>query len=289
MAVVAALGGAAAAAVPAQGATPSVVDAAQQAATTRIWPLGDSITIGVSSPTSTPGGYRSALDQLLTHDGFGHLFVGTSTSNPSPTLASDGQTRHDGHGGYRVDQVLRDLEGIAHGTSDDGGYWLADTKRRKGLSMDSVLVHLGTNDILQRWDPRRFPTTTGRAQLADDRQRAVFVADLAGRLDTLVQRIHELRPKAQIIVATAIPIDVPAYDVTAGDYAVAVRRLVAAQRRQHLPVALADTYAAFTSSATSVLPGMLSVDHIHPTAAGYAVLARTFAVVVERRTLRLPA
>jgi lysophospholipase L1-like esterase len=260
---------------------------ATDAAGVRIWPLGDSITIGVSWPTSTPGGYRAALDQILTHDGFDHLFVGTSTVNPSPTLSSDGQVRHDGHGGYRVDQVVRDLDGVARGTSDDGGRWLTGTRRRPPLSMDAVLLHLGTNDILQRWDNRRFPTTTGRAQLENPGQRKLFVADLTRRLGALVARIHELRPDVEIVVATAVPIDIPAYDVTAADYAAKVRGLVAVERRRHLPVVLADSYAAFTSASSKVLPGLLSVDKIHPTAAGYAVLARTFALAVERRTLPL--
>jgi lysophospholipase L1-like esterase len=250
----------------------------------RVWPLGDSITLGASWPRSAPGGYRTGLDEILTHDGYVHAFVGTSTANSSPTLDADDAQAHDGHGGYRVDQVLRDLDGLAHASTDDGGHWLTGRGRRAGLRPDVALIHLGTNDIVQRWDTRRFPTRTGRADLTDARQRRQFVEDLTARLATLVLRIHALRPRCRLVVATAVPIDLQPLGAVSAAYAVEVRDLVSSLSRRHLPVELADLYAAFTADTvpgTPVVPGLLSKDGIHPTAAGYAVMARIFAAATE--------
>ena len=257
-----------------------------------MWPLGDSITYGASAQPA-PGGYRTSLDQMLTRAGIDHQFVGSWTANSSPTLDLENENHHDGHGGYRIDQIRRDLDGNAHGSSDIGGYWLAGSNgHATALVPDVVLIHLGTNDILQRWDPRHFPTHDGRADLSSDRQRDTFVRDLTARLDDLVTRIHALRPSSLVVVSTIVPIDIPAVADTTSAYADSVRRLVVRLSAAHVPVALADAYSAFATGAppgSRVAPGLLSNDGIHPTPAGYALLARVFATVLEGRTLPVPA
>ena len=260
-------------------------------ATARIWPLGDSITFGASAQPA-PGGYRTSLDQMLTRAGIDHQFVGSWTANSSPTLDLEKENRHDGHGGYRVDQIRRDLDGVAHGSSDVGGYWLTGRRTSASLTPDVVLIHLGTNDIVQRWDTRRFPTKDGRADLTSPRQRAMFVNDLTARLADLATRIHTLRPQALVVLSTIVPIDIPAFSDTTAAYADSVRRLVVRLNTMHVPAALADAYSAFVSTAppgSRVAPGLLSSDGIHPTPAGYALLARVFATVLEGRTLPVPA
>ena len=260
--------------------------------TPKIWPLGDSITFGASAQPA-PGGYRTSLDQMLTRAGVNHQFVGSWTANSSPTLDLENENHHDGHGGYRVDQIRRDLDGNAHGSSDIGGYWLAGRKGgTTALAPDVVLIHLGTNDILQRWDPRRFPTRDGRADLSSPRQRATFVADLTARLADLLTRIHALRPSCLLVVSTIVPIDIASVADTTSAYAESVRRLVVRLSAGRVPVTLADAYSAFVSTAppgSRVAPGLLSNDGIHPTPAGYALLARVFATVLEGRTLPVPA
>lgn len=275
--VVAVLGAAVAGLVPARAANGPL----------QIWPLGDSITVGASAQP-TPGGYRTSLDQLLTHAGVAHHFVGSWTANSSATLDLGDQAHHDGHGGYRIDQILADLDGVAHGSSDVGGHWLAGRRSGPTLAPDAVLVHLGTNDILQRWDTRRFPTRDRRADLGSAAQRAVFVADMTTRLADLVLRLHSLRPRALVVVATIVPIDLPSFGDTAAAYADSVRTLLARLAARHVPVVLADAYAAFVTAAPPggrVAPGLLCTDGVHPGPAGYTLLARVFASALEGRTL----
>jgi lysophospholipase L1-like esterase len=266
--------------------------ASPTATTLRIWPLGDSITLGTSAPQNSPGGYRTALDQILSQAGMGHRFVGMDRDNSSPTLDVNDEGRHDGHGGYRVDQVRRDLDGLAHAWSDLGGRWLTRAGAAQAINPDVVLIHLGTNDILQRWDTHRYRTRDGRVNLSVLEQRQTFVIDLTARLSDLLLRIHVLRPRAVIVVATAVPIDVAGYAETVADYAASVRVLVERLSAHRVPVVLADAYSAFVADAPPgghVAPGLLSNDAVHPTAAGYAVLARTFAAVLEGRNLPVPA
>src|SRR4051812_870465 len=53
-----------------------------------VYPLGDSITFGLTPDANTPGGYRSALDAALTQAQVAHRLIGSSTLNASPTLTA---------------------------------------------------------------------------------------------------------------------------------------------------------------------------------------------------------
>lgn len=102
-------------------------------------PLGDSITKGCGTDATAPGwwavcgddsgGYRWPLYQAFAAGGVPVQFVGSQVSGPSgmPPL----QQRHEGHPGWRVDQLLA-----------INATWLA-------FSPDLILIHLGTNDIGQ--------------------------------------------------------------------------------------------------------------------------------------------
>ena len=72
-----------------------------------IMPLGASITSGSGG---TDGGYRDRLYTDLHDAGFSFTFVGTSTENPSRLLSQVGQTHHEGHPGYRIDQIANNLD-----------------------------------------------------------------------------------------------------------------------------------------------------------------------------------
>jgi len=92
----------------------------------RIMPLGDSITYGTNS-TGTVG-YRRPLYQLLIGAGHNVDFVGSQTDG-SP---EDFDRNHEGHRGWRADQIRDGITG-----------WLNSTPA------DVVLLHIGTNDITQ--------------------------------------------------------------------------------------------------------------------------------------------
>lgn len=252
----------------------------------RIYPLGDSITYGSSYPAETPGGYRGVLHAALDEAGVRHVFVGAHTGNPSPLLARDGQLHHDGHPGYRVDQVARALTGSSDGPSDGGGRWLLGRPGRPAVQPDVVLVHLGTNDILAGYDPgTRYPTRTGTVDFSSPDQRQVFVAHLTDRLRTLLVTLHRYRPRATLVVATVIPIGTTACDSATPAYADSVRALVGQLRRAGWSVAVADAFGAFAdvgAAGCTVRPGLLS-DTVHPTAAGYALLADVFAAALPGR------
>ncbi len=240
----------------------------------RTYPLGDSITNGATFGTRvrTPGGYRSLLDNLLTASGVPHQFVGSRADNSTPVLDATGQNRHDGWPGARVDQVDASITG-----------WLAG-----GLAPDVVIVHLGTNDIVQRFDPgTTYPTADGRANYGDPAQRALFLDHLGARLDALIDRIQAWQPDVRIVVSNAVPIATVAgtgapWLVTAG-YAAEVRQVVAAERAGGEPVSLADVYDRYVASTPDgpvVVPGLLTPDNVHPTPTGYAVLAYVYADAV---------
>ncbi len=126
-----------------------------------VMPLGDSLTLGYindNNPDNEVGGYRRYLWELLQSDGITNVnFVG-SLANGIPTIDPD----HEGHGGWRVDEI----DGAVAG-------WLAASQP------DIILLLAGTNDIIQGYTPALALT----------------------RLNALLDKIHTLRPTAKILLA----------------------------------------------------------------------------------------
>ncbi len=97
----------------------------------RIMPLGDSITQGAANVAS----YRRPLWKMLKKTNARLDFVGSMRKNHQQAwLAhSDFDRDHEGHWGWRADEVLAKINGWA------------------GQAVpDIVLLHLGTNDIFQK-------------------------------------------------------------------------------------------------------------------------------------------
>jgi lysophospholipase L1-like esterase len=94
------------------------------AETVRIMPLGDSITRGGGSTGEV--GYRRPLYLMLEQAGYQVDFVG-SMIHGSP---ADFDVEHEGHGGYRADQLR-----------DTITWWLDENPA------DIILLHIGINDI----------------------------------------------------------------------------------------------------------------------------------------------
>jgi len=203
-----------------------------------IMPLGDSITRGtndINYPNGDiPGGYRKNLQARLAGGGFASNFVGSRNDNAASGMDPD----HNGINGIRTDQVLANLS-----------TWLA-------VQPDTVLMLLGTNDILQ----------------------GVQVATIANNLGTLIDRITAGYPKRRLYVSTVLPISGKSWNGqtaatlnnNANAYNIQVRNLVQQYRNAGRNVTLVDMNAllVYTHSDPSknvFQPG----DGVHPGQAGY--------------------
>src|SRR5689334_6369148 len=125
----------------------------------RVMPLGDSITDGIQ----TPGGYRIGLWQSLASGGYTVDFVGSLSNGP----ASLGDHDHEGHSGWRIDQIDANIAG-----------WL------RTYDPHTILLHIGTNDVIQN----------------------VNLAGAPSRLGTLLDHITATVPNAEVFVAQLIPL-----------------------------------------------------------------------------------
>ncbi|WP_433796698.1 ricin-type beta-trefoil lectin domain protein [Actinoplanes sp. CA-252034] len=195
-----------------------VAAAAESNGGTRVMPLGDSITEG----TQVPGGYRIGLWQRLASAGYRVDFVGTQFNGPGNL----GDHDHQGHPGWRIDQIDANIAG-----------WLRTTTPR------TVLLHIGTNDILQNYN----------------------VSGAPGRLSTLIDRITSTVPSADVFVATIIPLANSGQEAAARTYNSALSSIV---RGKGSRVHLVDMHAALTTADL--------IDGVHPTAAGYDKMAATW-------------
>ncbi|WP_433086967.1 GDSL-type esterase/lipase family protein [Dactylosporangium sp. CA-052675] len=152
---------AAAVALPAHAATAAVTGRP-----IKIMPLGDSITWGVGSATTSS--YRAALwNRLTTQAGFGVDFVGSQQSGAVP------DPDNEGHSGWRIDQIAANIDG-----------WLAT------YQPDVVLLHIGTNDMNQNYQVATAPQRLGALVdqvLADRPSATVLVAKIVPALDATVQ------------------------------------------------------------------------------------------------------
>ena len=94
----------------------------------KVMPLGDSITQGIHINSKNIG-YRRDLYNLLKSNGYLIDLVGSMNDGS----VSDFDKDHEGHGGYRADQIR-----------DSVYYWLSLNPP------DIILLHVGTNDISQK-------------------------------------------------------------------------------------------------------------------------------------------
>ncbi|ACL76728.1 GDSL-type esterase/lipase family protein [Ruminiclostridium cellulolyticum] len=183
--------------------------------TTVIMPLGDSITDGIT----VPGAYRIKLWNNITSAGQKVDFVGSMSNGPTEL----GDKNHEGHSGWRIDQIDANINA-----------WMTTYKPK------IVLLHIGTNDISQKYDLNNAPN----------------------RLSSLIDKICAKLPSdGKLYVAKVIPLSYA--DVR--NYNTQVAQVVQNKANQGKPVFVVDMYSAVT---TADLP-----DGVHCSRTGYDKMA----------------
>lgn len=173
----------------------------------RIMPLGDSITDGIPDhPGGTAGAYRSDLWQLLTASGNNADFVGSQSNGPATLLDQD----HEGHGGWRIEQLA---EGVRSG-------WLQQSRP------DIVLLHIGTNNMYSDEDADAAP------------------AALSGLLDDISAAL----PGVRVLVATIIGSDLPDAEPRIEAYNAAIPAILAEKTAAGANVELVDMHSVLESA-----------------------------------------
>lgn len=221
---------------------------------TRIMPLGDSITTGVtvgagcsgtSSDTNCPPdgqriSYRKKLYDDLTTAGYRIQLVG-SLANGSDAGLTAPNDRHEGHGGFQ-DSDIRD--GVIG--------WL------NAASPDVVLLHAGTNGI------NNVGGTSG--------------ADLAHASNSVLERIFTQWVPANHPVTVLVAKLVGSPDTTTNDNIIAFNTDVEARINQNWStqvgagrLVLVDIYSALANRTTA--SGGDFADALHPNATGYQKMA----------------
>ncbi|WP_440074075.1 lectin [Streptosporangium sp. OZ121] len=192
----------------------------------RVMPLGDSITEG----TQVPGGYRIGLWQRLVSGRYTVDFVGSQFNGP----AGLGDHDHQGHPGWRIDQIDANI-----------------TNWARTYNPRTVLLHIGTNDILQNYN----------------------VAGAPQRLSTLIDRITTTVPDADVFVATIIPLSNSGQEAAARTFNAAIPGIVQNKVNSGKRVHLVDMHSKLTTSDL--------IDGIHPTAGGYDKMAAAWYAALQ--------
>jgi lysophospholipase L1-like esterase len=184
----------------------------------KVMPLGDSITDGIT----VSGAYRTGLWQRFVAGGYKVDFVGSLSGGP----AALGDHDHEGHSGWRIDQIDANITG-----------WL------QTYQPHTVLLHIGTNDILQNDD----------------------VSNAPNRLSGLIDHITAADPGAEVFVAQIIPLANSGQNAQVRTYNAAIPGIVSSKVSAGKFVHLVDMYDALTTSDLA--------DGVHPTATGYDKMA----------------
>jgi acyl-CoA thioesterase I len=203
-----------------------------QTATVRIMPLGDSITTHIPPYNS----YRRPLWHMLDNAGYNVDFVGSRRVDDSNRLPSntDFDLEYEGHPGWRVDNILGSIRPWAD-----------------AFDPDIVLVHLGTNDLIQ-------------GQSVDS-----TISELGQLIDTL----RASNPNVTILMAQIIP-----FNRTNGHHVPTlnsrIASLVSARNTSQSRVILVDQYSGFNTSTDTF-------DGTHPNVAGEQKLANRWYAALQ--------
>jgi len=210
-----------------------------------LMPLGDSITQGGNA--SDQGGYRSRLFRLGLQDGHAMKLVGSMNNGPSMVDGQPFSNAHEGHPGFTINGDKNGWYGIL--PLVPGAI--------KAFHPEVITLMIGTNDILQQVD----------------------LAHASERLAALLDEILNADPKVCLIVAKATPLADPGGNARVETYNAALPDLVATRAAAGKRIALIDMQAAFVANPN--YKTQLLQDGIHPTDAGYQLMASTWYAVLR--------
>jgi lysophospholipase L1-like esterase len=201
-----------------------------------ILPLGDSIT----QANNTHLSYRYNLWTKLIDDGRLFDLVGSLDNNfngdPTwpPYLGQNFDQDHEGHWGWRTDQILNGRTG--QGSISE---WLAY------YTPDVVLIHIGSNDVYQ-----------GQSTVSS-------VTEIKAIIDTL----RTDNPNVTIFLAKLIPINSDTYNPRIIALNAEMDGIAANKSTVDSPVWVVDQYSGFDAAADTY-------DNVHPDASGEEKMAQ---------------
>jgi lysophospholipase L1-like esterase len=184
------------------------------------------------------------------------LSFGTQTANASRPLSQARQTHHEGQPGYRIDQIANNLDRNDGSQGNNGGLWF-----HKPAPPDIILLHIGTNDILQN-----FRTAT-----------------MAQRLDSLIGQIMADSPTSLLFVSSIIPINRdPNMKALVQEFNAQIRDVIV-PKYDSLgdQVIFVDQYPNFVDANGNIIATRLP-DTIHPNQIGYDLMGDTWAAALQQ-------
>jgi acyl-CoA thioesterase-1 len=199
----------------------------------KICPMGDSITAGTGEQAS----YRRPLWLSLQAAHANVDFVGSMhDNNTGPPPFNDYDWDNEGHGGYRADELADRLV-----------EWILEYD-----APDVVLLHIGTNDLLQ-----------------DDSTEGVL-----GDIERLIGIIRGRNPHAIIMLAQIIGMTTDEFTTKARALNQAMPAFVAAHTTTQSPIHLVDQMDTFT-------PATMTYDGTHPDDGGEAEMASVWFAALK--------
>lgn len=219
-----------------------------------LWlPLGDSITWGCgtdAAPRGGPacaadaGGYRVPLSWALSQEGFNVSTMGTLFTGPGYVPAQ--WLRHEGHPGWRYDQIDAILD---------------TSLKTSPRPPDLITVHLGTNDC----------------------DYGASTAVLNARLQSLLNHTLERMPSAHVFLASMISL--PRKPACADEFNKGLPAQLATFAARGMKVVYTPMQewsgVCTATGADDPLSGLCCGGKIHPTAAGYLRMASAFALSIS--------
>jgi lysophospholipase L1-like esterase len=190
----------------------------------RIMPVGDSITEGFDGQAT----YRYWLWHKLTDAHYDVDFVGTQHGvfNGTPRFGDFDQD-HQGEAGFRADIIADDIAGWA-----------------SSQHPDIVLLHVGTNDVLQGQSTSSTIEDIGR----------------------IIENLRSVNPNVTVLVAKILPIGVEDFDTGVRALDEQIPGLVSAKDTEQSRVLLVDQYSGVDVHADSY-------DGFHPNESGERKMA----------------